>query len=92
MIKLFAWLRAALTGKAESPPVVEAKKPRVEPVTMQINVDTSELQAALALLEQIKVAAEDAGPAMILAELKGLRKDLAEQHAHESYVGLRVTS
>jgi hypothetical protein len=88
MIKLFAWLRTALFGKTEMLPVAEAERAKVEPITVAINVDTSELKAALPLLEQIKAASQDAGAALILAELKGLRADLATQH--EGVASLRI--
>lgn len=91
MIKLLTKLRAALFGWAKSSPAAGVER-KVEPVSLAINVDTSELKAALALVEQIKAASEDVNASLILAEIKGLRSDLAQQHERENHIYSRVTS
>jgi hypothetical protein len=58
------WLHAALFGSTKLEPVATPAAPKAEPIPMEITVDTSELKAALALLEQIVAEAKKANAAL----------------------------
>jgi hypothetical protein len=64
MSKYFSRLFAALCGKAKLPVVAAPAETKVEPIPMEITVDTSELKAALALLGQIVAEAKKANAAL----------------------------
>jgi hypothetical protein len=60
MKAFFARLLAYLLNRDAAPTVAPVEKAKPEPIKMQITVDTTEIKAALALLEQIVVEAKAA--------------------------------